>query len=135
MFKKILIVEALDSISLGLSTSLASHFTAEIAAAKSSEEAILKIKRALQVQKYFNLIICDIAFIDGNDDGQHKSGEEFISIIREISPEIKIMVYSAESKPFRIYTLFHKYKINAFIAKGRESIHEIIEATKQMFNS
>ncbi|MES2486346.1 MAG: DUF5932 domain-containing protein [Bacteroidota bacterium] len=133
MFKKILIVEGLDSVSLGLSTSLSSHFTAEIITAKNSEEALIKLKRAVFEETHYDLVISDLAFVDANDT--LKNGEEFISATRKVTPGIKIMVYSAETKPYRIYTLFHKYKINAFIAKGRESINEIIDATKQIYNS
>jgi len=134
MFKKILIVEGLDSISLGLSTSLSSHFTAEICTAKSSEEALIKLKKGIREANNFDLVISDLEFVDAINSGPD-SGEEFITAIREISPNVKIMVYSAENKPYRIYTLFHKHKINAFIARGRESIYEIIEATKKIFKS
>jgi two-component system, NarL family, captular synthesis response regulator RcsB len=134
MFKKILIAESLDSILLGLSTSLQKHFEAHADIAKNGDSGLLKIKKAVNDNEDYDLIITSLGYSNTNDS-QIKSGEEFIETARHILPGIKVMVYSDDVHPYRIHKLFHYHKINAFVAHGPDSMPEIIDAVKMMATS
>jgi DNA-binding NarL/FixJ family response regulator len=128
MFKKILITESLDSILIGLSTSLQKHFEAFADIAKNGDNGLLKIKKAINDNEVYDLIITSLDY--NNTDSLIKSGEDLIVAARLLLPGIKVMVYSDEVHPYRIHKLFHTYKINAFVAHGPDSMAEIIDAVK-----
>jgi len=128
MFKKILVSEDIDSISFGLVSILQKNYPSEIRTTKYCDDALLKIKAALHEGKPYDLLITDLSFKDDYRDVKLSSGEELVEAARSEQPDLKIIVYSIDDKPYRIKNLFDKYKINAFVAKGRDSSTEIIEA-------
>lgn len=128
MFKKILVSEDIDSISLGVVTILQSYFPSDIRSAKYCDEAYLKIKAAIYENKPYDLLITDLSFKADHRDTKLSSGEDLIQAARKEQPDLKIIVYSIDDKPYRIKNLFDDHKIDAFVAKGRESATELIEA-------
>ncbi|KGO86307.1 transcriptional regulator [Flavobacterium rivuli WB 3.3-2 = DSM 21788] len=128
MFKKILVSEDIDSISFGLVSILQKNYPSEIRTTKYCDDALLKIKAALHEGKPYDLLITDLSFKDDYRDVKLSSGEELIEAAKSEQPGLKIIVYSIDDKPYRIKNLFDKHKINAFVAKGRDSSTEIIEA-------
>jgi len=128
MFKKILVSEDIDSISFGLISILQKNYPSEIRTTKYCDDALLKVKAALHENKPYDLLITDLSFKDDYRDIKLSSGEELIEAVRREQPWLKIIVYSIDDKPYRIKSLFDTQKINAFVAKGRDSSTEIIEA-------
>ena len=128
MFTKILVSEDIDSISLGILSILQKNYKADIRSAKYCDDAFLKIKRAIFENEPFDLLITDLSFKADHRERKITSGEELIKAARKEQPQLKIIVYSIEDKPYRIKSLFDEQKINAFVAKGRESAIELIEA-------
>jgi len=128
MFKKILVSEDIDSISVGLVSILQKNYPSDVRTTKYCDDALLKIKAALHENKPYDLLITDLSFKEDHRDSKLSSGEELIRAARKDQPDLKIIVYSIDDKPFRIKNLFDDYKINAFVAKGRDSGTEIVEA-------
>ncbi|RZJ64471.1 MAG: response regulator transcription factor [Flavobacterium sp.] len=129
MFKKILVVEDIDTINLGLKTSLESHLdSADVRTTKYCDEALLKVKRAKMEHAPFNLIITDLSFKEDHRAAQLLSGEDLISAIRKEEPDVHIIVYSIENRPYRIKSLFDNFNICGYVEKSRESSSELIEA-------
>jgi DNA-binding NarL/FixJ family response regulator len=129
MFKKVLIIEDIDSISLGITTVLQNKFAnADIRSTKYCDEAYLKVKRALFENAPFDLIITDLSFKADYRNTKIENGKELIALIRKEQPGVKIIVYSVDNRPYIIKSLFDSYNINAFVSKGRESNTELLEA-------
>jgi DNA-binding NarL/FixJ family response regulator len=129
MFRKILIIEDIDSISLGLTALLEKNFIAEVHTTKYCDEGYLKIKKAFMDDTPYDLIITDLSFKDDpTRECLMTSGEELIKRLQEEQIFPKIIVYSVEGKPFLIRSLFSEKSINGFIVKGRESSTELLEA-------
>jgi len=133
MFRKILITEDIDSISLSITAMLEKNFDAEIINAKYCDEGYLFIKKAAQDEKPFDLVITDLSFKDDHRDTTISSGEDFIKKIREEFFDLKIIVYSIEDRPFLIKSLFNNSYINAYVAKGRDSISELTDAIHNVY--
>lgn len=131
MFKKILIAEDIDSISLGITALLEKNFKAELHTVKYCDEAYDLIKKGIQEKNPFGLVITDLSF---KDDPMHNtelhSGEELIARVRTENIPIKVIVYTVEGKSHLIRHLFNERNINGFVAKGRESNAELVEAVK-----
>jgi DNA-binding NarL/FixJ family response regulator len=128
MFTKILVSEDIDSISLGVVTLLQKNFPADIRSAKYCDDALLKIKRAIYENEPYDLLITDLSFKADYRDEKIASGEELIKAVKKEQPDLKIVVYSIDDKPYKIKSLFDEHSIQAFVAKGRESATELIEA-------
>ena len=128
MINKILIIEEIDSISLGISTLLNEHFTVDVRCTKYCDEALLKVKKAIFENAPFDLIITDLSFKTDHREAKLLNGTELIAAIRQEQPDVRIIVYSVEERIYKIRNLFEEYGINGFVAKGRESSQELLEA-------
>ena len=95
MFKKILIAEDTMSTNDGLVKSL-SPIVPNIETAQYCDEALLKIKKALQNKSPFELLLTDLSFDNTYRERKLTSGESLITAVKEVQPNIKIMVFSME---------------------------------------
>lgn len=130
MFKKILIAEDLDSISLAVQHVLNELQLNLYLHDKYCEGAYLKVKKALIDNEHFDLLITDLSFKEEGWESKLSSGEELITAVKAIQPNIKVIVYSVEEKEYRIKSLFEKLAINGFVLKGRESLYQLKTAIK-----
>lgn len=133
MFKKVLIAEDIDSINIAVIQTLNELGVTQIDHVKYCDDAVLKIKKAMVDQTPYDLFVSDLSFEADHREVKIKSGEESIQQIREIQPDIKIIVYSVENKSFKIKTLFEKSHINGYVLKGRDSINQLKSAIKKVY--
>ncbi|UUV20241.1 helix-turn-helix domain-containing protein [Paenimyroides aestuarii] len=133
MFKKVLIAEDIDSISLGVVTALENYSEMEIHHSKYCDDALLKIKKALQDNQPFDLLISDLSFKTDHQKTELKSGEELVQAAKELQPEIKIIIYSIEERMAKIKSMFDNNLINAYISKGRNSTQELKKALANLY--
>lgn len=132
MFKKVLIAEDFDSINIAVKQTLESLGVEEIQYAKYCDEALLKFKKAKQDNEPFDLLISDLSFVADYRKVEIRSGEKLIESIKNLQPELNVIVYSVEDKAYTIKTLFEKQKINAFVHKGRNSISQLKTAIETL---
>lgn len=135
MFKKVLVAEDLDTISITVVQALEELNVLEIHHAKYCDDAFLKIKRALYDDAPYDLLISDLSFKLDHRENKIASGEELIEAVKKEQPSIKTIVFSIEDKSFRIKSLFSKLDINAYISKGRDSIPELKKAIQRIYNN
>jgi len=136
MFKKILIAEDIDSISIGVVTILQNKYPdIDIRSTKYCDEALMKIKKGINEDAPFDLLITDLSFRQDYRDTVLSTGEELIEAARKLHPSLKIIVYSIDDRIYRIKNLFQSFKINGFIAKGRDSITEFPQALNLIYTT
>ncbi|NGY38384.1 response regulator [Flavobacterium sp. XN-5] len=135
MFKKVLVAEDLDSISITVVQALETLSVEEIQHSKYCDDALLKIKRALLDNEPFDLLISDLSFKADHRENTLTSGEELIEAVKKIQPDIKTIVFSIEDKSYRIKSLFNNLGINAYVSKSRQSIPELKSAVQSIFES
>ena len=135
MFNKVLVAEDLDSISMTVVQALEELSVSEIHHAKYCDDAFLKVKKALQDNTPYDLLISDLSFKADHRETQLNSGDELIAAVKKLQPTIKTIVFSIEDKSFRIKSLFNDLGINAFVAKGRNSIPELKKAIQSVYNN
>lgn len=132
MFKKVLIAEDFDSINIAVKQTLDELGVEEIHYAKYCDDALLKYKKALKDKEPFDLLISDLSFVADYRKVEIPSGEKLIKVIKKLSPEIKVIVYSVEDKSYTIKTLFEDQNIDAFVHKGRNSISQLKTAIESL---
>lgn len=134
MFKKVLVAEDFDSISITVEQALRELSITEIHHAKYCDDAHLKIKKALHDNQPYDLLISDLSFKTDHRETKLNSGEELIAAVKKTQPNLKTIVFSIEDKSYRIKSLFENLDINAYISKGRNSIPELQKTIATIFN-
>lgn len=134
MFKKVLIAEDIDTISFGIVTALAEYADMEIHHSKYCDDALLKIKKAIQENNPYDLLISDLSFKADHTKTILHSGEELVQAVKKIQPEIRIVVYSIEDRMAKIKNMFNNNLINAYVSKGRNSTQELKKAIENVYN-
>ncbi|WNM19135.1 response regulator [Flavobacterium capsici] len=135
MFNKVLIAEDIDTISLAVQLTLIQLGITNMQHVKYCDDAILKIKKAIQDNEPFDLLITDLSFEPDSRSVKLTSGQETIAEIHKIQPSLKTIVYSVEDKKSTIKTLYDDYKINAYVHKSRNSIEQLKTAITQVYSS
>ena len=135
MFNKVLVAEDFDSISITVEQALTELSVSEIHHAKYCDDAFLKVKKALLGEAPYDLLISDLSFKTDHRENRLTSGDELIAAVKKVQPDIKTVVFSIEDKSFRIKSLFNDLGINAFVAKGRNSIPELKKAIQGVFDN
>jgi two-component system, NarL family, captular synthesis response regulator RcsB len=133
MFTKVLIVDDIDLNNVATIEGLKDLNIKEIVCAKYCDEALLKIKKAHQDNKPFQLLITDLSFkVDHRENTLH-TGEDLIQAVKQLHPDIKIIVFSIEDRPFRIKQLFEKYKVDGYVMKDRNTIPELQKTIQKVY--
>ncbi len=135
MFKKVLVAEDFDSISIAVGQALKELSVSKIHHAKYCDDAFLKIKKALYDKEPYDLLVSDLSFKIDHRKNKLNSGEELIAATKKMQPDIKTIVFSIEDKSFRVKSLFNNLGIYAYVSKGRNSIPELKKAISEIFNS
>ncbi len=133
MFKKVLVAEDLDSISIAVIQVLEDLNIPTIHHVKYCDDGLLKIKKALNENEPYDLLISDLSFKSDHRKTQLSSGEELIEAINDVQPSLKKIVFSIEDKSYRIKSLFNDLGINAYVSKGRNSISELRKGIEGTF--
>jgi len=134
MFKKIIVAEDIDSISLGLQSLLQKIDGANTTYTKYCDDAFLKIKKAALDNKPYELLITDLSFKITHRDETLTSGEELIEAVKNEQSNIKIIVYSIDERGYKIRYLMDDIHIDGYVSKGRDSTNELIKAIKDVYN-
>lgn len=135
MFKKVLVAEDLDSISIAVVQVLEELKVSVIDHVKYCDEGLLKVKKALLEKEPYDLLITDLSFKLDHRKANLTSGDELIEAINTVQPELKKIVFSIEDKSYRIKNLFNELGINAYVSKGRNSITELKNAIESTFKN
>jgi two-component system capsular synthesis response regulator RcsB len=135
MFKKVLIAEDLDSISIAVVQALETLSIEVIQHSKYCDDAFLQIKKAIQDNDPYDLLISDLSFKTDHRENKLTCGDELIEAVKKIQPDIKTIVFSIEDKSYRIKSLFNNLGINAYVSKGRNSIPELKNAVERIFKT
>lgn len=128
MFKKALVVEDIDSINIGVASTLNTAFAFEVQTAKYCDKAFLMLKNALQKERPFDLLITDLSFSEDHIKPVIKSGEDLIGMVKAIQPSLKVLIYSIEDRPFKISQFVDYLQADGYVLKGRNSSRELVDA-------
>ena len=128
MFQKVLIAEDHNLTHLGLENALRNSSISHVETAQYCDDALLKIRAALHEKAPFELLITDLSFKEDHRDRDISSGEELITQVRELQPDLKIIVFSIENRIGTIKRLFEEHNIDGYVEKGREEAKDIQDA-------
>lgn len=134
MFQKILIAEDHGITSSGLKKTISKLSISIIDTTYYCDDALLRVKAALQKDTPYELLITDLSFKEDHRSRNLQSGEALIEAIKKIQPKLKILVYSVEHRISKISDLLENYNINGFVGKERKDLHEIGKAINEIYS-
>lgn len=135
MFTKVLIADDIDFNDVGAAQILKELDVPEIQYSKYCDDALLKIKRAYIDGAPFQLLISDLSFKEDHQVNKLNSGEELIAAVKQLFPNIKIIVFSIENRAHRIKLLFDELNIDGYVLKGRNTIYDLKRAIQKAYNN
>jgi DNA-binding NarL/FixJ family response regulator len=135
MFKKVIIAEDLDAMNLGIQQVLKDLNIENFQHSKYCDEALLKVRKAIQDNEPYDLLISDLSFKTDHREVKIANGDELVQKVRDLQPNIKIIAYSVEDKSYRIKSLFENAGVDAFVSKGLNSIEDLKKAINLLYNS
>jgi two-component system, NarL family, captular synthesis response regulator RcsB len=133
MFKKILVAEDYSSYNYAVKNWIEELKISQVDQAFYCDDALLKIKKSFLDNEPYELLITDLSFSHDREFITLTTGEELIKEVNEEFPELKIIVFTIENRPFVISTFMEKYKIDAFVTKGRKDIEELKKAIEEVY--
>jgi two-component system capsular synthesis response regulator RcsB len=96
------------------------------------DDALSKIKMAKQKDKPYDLLITDLSFeVDGTSQ-KIANGFDLIRAVREVQPDIMVLVFSGEQRPAIIDDLYKNFEIDAYVRKARQDVRELKSAFESL---
>ncbi|KMQ69678.1 transcriptional regulator [Chryseobacterium sp. FH2] len=133
MFKKILIAEDHESISISVQKTLEELNVPNVDYVYYCDDALAKVQRSIREKEPYDLLITDLYYEDDHRDQNIKDGKELVDEIRKLQPELKVIVFSAEHKSGIIDSLFTETKINGYVRKARNDSKDLKKAIASVY--
>jgi DNA-binding NarL/FixJ family response regulator len=134
MFKKVLIAEDHESSNISIRKALEDFGCLNNDYVYYCDDALKRINHALKTGNEYDLLITDLSFEEDEIPQTIDTGTELIKAVKELQPNIKVLVFSAESKGAIIDNLFKELNINAFVRKARRDVTELKQAFDAICN-
>ena len=131
-FEKILVVEDQDMANLSLRITLENLSLPHPLHSYHIEHAVTLLTKALSDENPYDLLITDLYFEDEATAKQLPDGMELIKKAKALQPELKVLVFSSESKIVVIRRLYEEFGIDGFIRKARGDAKDLQEALGQL---
>jgi len=125
MFKRVLIAEDHESTSISVRKTLEELNITQTEYSYYCDDALMHIKKNVNAEITFDLLITDLSFEEDHRKQELAGGVELINAIKQIQPNIKVLVFSAENKPALVDELFKKHGINGYVRKARHDAKDL----------
>lgn len=132
MIKKVIIAEDYESYNISVQKTLEEIGVENPDYVYYCDDAIQRIKKAIQLNQSYDLLITDLHFDADHREQSITTGEALIKEARKLQPDLKILVFSATGRPAVIETLYHQYDIDGYVSKGRHDARELAAAFQQI---
>ncbi len=135
MFKKVLVVEDLDTVGYGITMMLQKELgIEEVKLIQYCNEAYLNFKNEYQKGRPYDLLITDLSFKQDHRESKINSGQILIEKIREQNHELQIIICSVEEKPNTAIRFLQQNHISAYVLKGRNGLRDLKKAVQAVYN-
>lgn len=128
MIRKILVAEDHESVNISLNITLKEIGISDYETATYCDDALLKIQKSIQEDASYDLLITDLYFEKDHREVKLSNGMELIKAARDLQPDLKVLVFSAEHRPAIILDLYKNLEIDGFVRKARGDAKELKKA-------
>ncbi len=126
MFQKVLIAEDHESANISVQKTLSDL---EVVHDNRNyvfycDDALMRIQKALRENQPYELLITDLSFEEDVPGQKITTGQELIKIVKQIQPDLKILVFSIENRASVANSLMKELDIDAYVPKARRDAQE-----------
>ncbi|MEO7482111.1 MAG: response regulator [Ferruginibacter sp.] len=132
MIDKVIIAEDHEIANLSVQKTLEELRIPQIDHVYYCDDALQKIHAAKQKGAPYDLLITDLYFEEDGTLQKIAGGFELIRSVREVQPDIMILIFSAEHRPATIDMLFTNYEVDAYVRKARHDAKELKAAMESL---
>jgi DNA-binding NarL/FixJ family response regulator len=132
MIQKVLIAEDHQSTNLSLHKTLEELGIIDVHYVYYCDDALLKVKKAVEVGAPYDLLITDLYFDADLQKQALSGGAELIAAAREAQADLRVLVFSAEGKIATIESLYTGRRIDGYVRKGRHDATELKQAVARI---
>lgn len=135
MIHKVLIAEDHESANISVRKTLEELGITQVDHVYYCDDALQKIINGKARNQPYDLLITDLFFEEDQQVQAITGGAKLISAARQVQPEIKVLVVSAESKAAAIEALFSQQEIDGYVRKARHDAQELKLALTSLSNN
>jgi|SRR5690606_25819168 len=135
MIRKVLIAEDHESANISVQKTLDELGISEVDHVYYCDDALLRIREAMNAGDSYDLLITDLSFEEDQRTQTISDGVELIAAARSVQPDLRVLVFSAESRPMTITALFRDHEIDGFVRKARHDANELRRAFEKIANN
>jgi two-component system, NarL family, captular synthesis response regulator RcsB len=128
MIDKIIIAEDQESSNLSVQVTMDELHIRQSDYVYYCDDALDRIKMAMKAELPYDVLVTDLYFEDDGRSQLIKDGFALIEAVRQVQPDIGIIVFSAENKPAIIRSLYDDLQIDGFVRKARHDVRELKSA-------
>lgn len=132
MLKKVLIAEDHESSNISVQKTLAEMGINDPDNVYYCDDALVRIQKAKDGSEPYDLLITDLYFDADHRPQKIDGGALLINAVREVQPELRVLVFSAEGKVSIIDALYTLGNIDGYVRKGRNDAKELKVAIGQI---
>src|ERR1700722_7619073 len=132
MLKKVLIAEDHESSNISVQKTLAEMGIADPDYVYYCDAALVRVQKAKEGREPYDLLITDLYFDADHRPQKIEGGALLINAAREVQPELRVLVFSAEGKVSVIDALYTVGNIDGYVRKGRNDAKELKVAIGQI---
>lgn len=125
MIQKVLIAEDHESANISLQKTLHELNILDVDIVYYCDDALQKIINNCETKQPYDLLITDLHFEPDHRTQQITGGLPLISAVKKVQPDLRILVFSVESKPAVINMLFDTHEIDGYVRKARHDSQEL----------
>lgn len=125
MIDKVIIAEDHESANLSVQKTMEELRIKQSDYVFYCDDALTKIQLAKQIGQPYDLLITDLYFEADGTFQKIAGGVDLIRQVREVQPEILILIFSAENRSATIDMLFKNYEIDGYVRKARHDAQEL----------
>lgn len=130
MIDKVIIAEDQESANLSVQKTMEELRIRQSDYVFYCDDALNKIKIAWQAGLSYDVLITDLYFEEDGTSQKITDGFQLIRAVREVQPDLMILVFSAETRPEKIKLLYDDYAIDGFVRKARNDVKELKSAVE-----
>lgn len=127
MFQKVLIAEDHETINYSIQKTLEElnipHDNRNYV--YYCDDAIKRVEKAIAEGKPYQLLITDLSFEEDITNQKIKNGQDLITAVRSIQPDLKVLVFSIENRASVAQSLFNELDIDAYVPKARRDAKDL----------
>jgi two-component system capsular synthesis response regulator RcsB len=132
MITKVLIAEDHESANISVQKTLEDLSITIVEYVYYCDDALDRISKTAGTDRSYDLLITDLYF----EPDEHKltltGGTDLIAAARNVQPDLKVLVFSAENKPAIIEVLYTQFDIDGYVRKARNDARELKQAINEL---